>query len=177
MEFNNPFYLNEIMPFCSSLKSGRIEDLTARLPVNTICSENEINSFFGFDLGEERYFFPTCYTLRNRSIPSCILYNWILEGSNDNIRWFEIDKRVHFSKDSKYNLLLEKERELMRKPNQASTWGIDTGKLKNVLRSINIDAVGFRAFRLTQLSSNGNNTYEFSIGSLEFYGKAYGMNW
>ncbi|KAL4487551.1 hypothetical protein ABPG72_017340 [Tetrahymena utriculariae] len=177
IEFSNPFYLNEVMPFCSSLKSGRIEDLTARLSNNTISTENDKNSFFGFDLGEERYFFPTCYTLRNRSMPNCILFNWLLEGSNDNKQWFEIDKRIHFSKDSKYNLLLEKERELLRKPNKSSTWGIDTSKLKETLRTISIDAVGFRAFRITQLSSNGSNTHEFAIGAIEFYGKAYGMNW
>ncbi|KAL4437662.1 hypothetical protein ABPG74_017900 [Tetrahymena malaccensis] len=177
IEFSNPFYLNEVMPFCSSLKLGRIEDLTARLSNNTISTENEKNSFFGFDLGEERYFFPTCYTLRNRSMPNCILFNWLLEGSNDNKQWFEIDKRIHFSKDSKYNLLLEKERELLRKPNKSTTWGIDTSKLKETLRTISIDAVGFRAFRITQLSSNGSNTHEFAIGAIEFYGKAYGMNW
>ncbi|EAR84407.4 BTB And carboxy-terminal kelch protein (macronuclear) [Tetrahymena thermophila SB210] len=177
IQFSNPFYLNEVMPFCSSLKLGRIEDLTARLNNNTISTENEKNSFFGFDLGEDRYFFPTCYTLRNRSMPSCILFNWLLEGSNDNKQWFEIDKRIHFSKDSKYNLLLEKERELLRKPNKSSTWGIDTSKLKETLRTISIDAVGFRAFRITQLSTNGSNTHEFAIGAIEFYGKAYGMNW
>lgn len=137
------------MPFCSSLKSGRIEDLTARLAVNTLCSENEKNSFFGIDLGEERYFFPTCYTLRNRSSPAYILYNWIIEGSNDNQQWFEIDKRINFSKDSKYNLLLEKERELLRKPSHSSTWGIDTNRMKEILTSISINSLGFRMFRIT----------------------------
>lgn len=53
-EFGNPFYASEIMPFCSSLKIGRIEDLTARMSVNTISTENEKNSFIGFDLGDDR---------------------------------------------------------------------------------------------------------------------------
>jgi len=122
------------MPFCSSVKSGRIEDLTGRLPANTISTDNEKNSFFGIDLGEDRFFFPTCYTLRNRSAPFGILYKWVIEGSIDNKLWYVIDKRVHFSKDSTYNLLLEKEREILRKPSKSSTWGIDTTKLKATLK-------------------------------------------
>jgi len=90
---------------------------------------NEPLSFMGLDLGEERYLFPTCYTIRNRISSTHVMLNWVLEGSNNGNDWFILDKRIHFSSDQEFNVVMEKEREMLKIKGGTSTWGIDTNGL------------------------------------------------
>ncbi len=67
----------------------------------------------GVDLGVDRYIFPTSYTIRNRNSTTHVMLNWVLEASIDGIQWMIIDKRIHFSEDSAFNLMMENQRELL----------------------------------------------------------------
>eukprot|EP00826_Nyctotherus_ovalis_P055411 TRINITY_DN7352_c0_g2_i1.p1 TRINITY_DN7352_c0_g2~~TRINITY_DN7352_c0_g2_i1.p1 ORF type:complete len:128 (+),score=16.10 TRINITY_DN7352_c0_g2_i1:75-458(+) len=65
----NPFTLGQVTVFSSSLGHGSLADITGRAAAN--CRTlNEPSSFFGLDLGAERVFRPSCYTIRNRCISS-----------------------------------------------------------------------------------------------------------
>lgn len=52
--------------------------------------------------------------------------------------WFVIDKRIHFSNDSKFNILMEKEREQLKLKGATSTWGIDLNLVSSVLINIKV---------------------------------------
>ena len=65
----NPHSIGQVTAFASSVGYGSLEDIAGRVATN--CRTlNEPLSFFGVDLGPDRVFLPTCYTIRNRNISS-----------------------------------------------------------------------------------------------------------
>lgn len=58
----------------------------------------------GVDLGQNRYLIPKMYSIRNRDTLKHVLLNWYLEASQDQTKWYVIDKRIHLSNDEKINL-------------------------------------------------------------------------
>ena len=66
-QYRNPHELNIVTAFASSISKGQISDFVGRNLVN-LRTENEENSFFGVDLGENRTLVPTAYSIRNRNI-------------------------------------------------------------------------------------------------------------
>jgi hypothetical protein len=56
-----------------------------------LSTSNDKMSSFGVDLGEDRYLYPTAYTIRNRNSSTYVLMNWVLEGSVDGNHFFPID--------------------------------------------------------------------------------------
>lgn len=105
----NPHILQQVKVFSSSLAKGYIYDLVGRNLVN-LRTLNEFNSFFGVDLGEDRFLIPTAYTLRNRNSSSHVLLNWVLEGSNDKIQFEILDSRSFKSNNLEKDEKLENER-------------------------------------------------------------------
>jgi len=74
--WQNPHKIQQVTVFASSVGAGALEDIVGRTATNcrTI---NEYGAFFGIDLGEDRHFLPSRYSLRNRNSTSYILCNWM----------------------------------------------------------------------------------------------------
>lgn len=53
-------------------------------------------SFMGVDLGEDRFIYPTAYTIRNRNSTTYVMLNWVIEASVDGNHFIPIDKRIHY---------------------------------------------------------------------------------
>lgn len=88
----------------------------------------------GVDLGEDRFLYPTAYTIRNRNSSTYVLLNWILEGSADGQHFIPIDKRIHFDpNDSHFNYTIERERENLKERGVATSYSIDENSLRRVL--------------------------------------------
>ena len=74
----NPYSLNQVKVFFSSMGRGSYEDFVGRALVN--CRTlNEPNAFMGIDFGLERILIPSCYTIRNRDSTRHVLLNWVFE--------------------------------------------------------------------------------------------------
>jgi len=124
-------------------------------------------SFFGVDLGEDRFIVPTCYSIKNRNSSSHVMLCWILQGSNDKVNFVTLDTRIFSSNDVKVNNSLEKERSLLKSPNCTSTWGIDQ-KIRDKFPN------GFRYFILKQIDKNSSGGFNLAISGFELYGKGCG---
>ena len=83
----------------SSIRSGKLEDFVGRSASN-LSTNNEKNSYFGVDLGKDRYLFPTAYTIRNRNSTTHVCFNWCFEGSINGTDWYVLDKRINFSESN-----------------------------------------------------------------------------
>jgi hypothetical protein len=164
--FRNPHEIGQIKVFSSSLGKGRLSDLVGKDLVN-LRTLNEPLSYFGIDLGEDRYLLPYCYSIRNRNSSSHVLLCWAFEGSNDKINFHTLDTRIFFSNDTKINQKLEKERSQLKSPTCTSTWGIDP-KIKDKFPK------GFRYFILRQIDKNSSGGYNLAISGLELYGTGIG---
>jgi hypothetical protein len=95
------------------LGRGNVGDFVGRELVN-LRTLNEQFSYFGVDLGEDRYLIPSCYSIRNRSSSSHVMLNWTLEASNDKISFETIDTRCFLTGNEKLDLQLEKDRNLLK---------------------------------------------------------------
>lgn len=107
--YKNPHLIQQTKAFCSSLGKGNVCDLIGRDLVN-LRTLNEPYSFFGVDLGEDRFLIPSAYTIKNRNSSSHVIFNWVLEGSNDKINFEVIDSRNFKSNDLEIDSKLERDR-------------------------------------------------------------------
>ncbi|KAJ4454387.1 putative E3 ubiquitin-protein ligase HECTD1 [Paratrimastix pyriformis] len=74
--------------------NSKASDLTGRQPCASFTADQP-NSWWKIDLGAERLFTPTRYTLRHSNLPAhvaCRLQSWHLEGSVDGVRWRTLDE-------------------------------------------------------------------------------------
>ena len=150
-KYENPHKLKIIKAFGSSLLSGNFYDFVGRKFTN-LSTENEENSFFGIDLGPERYLIPTSYSIKNRDSDTNVLLCWNFQGSNDKINFEILDKRIFMSeKDEKLNDKTRKCRHMLKKPRTTSTWGISKSireKYPNGFRYFLLKPVFFHLFHL-----------------------------
>ncbi|KAJ4459431.1 hypothetical protein PAPYR_4476 [Paratrimastix pyriformis] len=83
---------------CPAIDSGRVSDLTGRHPCTSFTA-NLPNSWWRVDLGAERLFRPTRYTLRHSNLPGnedYRLQSWRLEGSADgSASWRTLDEHTN----------------------------------------------------------------------------------
>ena len=168
--YENPHKLKLIKAFGSSLLSGNFSDFVGRKYTN-LSTENEENSFFGVDLGPNRYLIPTSYSLRNRDSDTNVLLCWNFQGSNDKINFEILDKRIFSSEtDEKLNDKTRKYRHLLKKPKTTSTWGVSK-KIREKYPN------GFRYFLLKQIGKNSSKNYNLAISGFEIYGEGIGSGW
>ncbi|KAJ4455788.1 putative e3 ubiquitin-protein ligase hectd1 [Paratrimastix pyriformis] len=83
--WRNPAEAGWVTATRSSDESGKASDLTGRQPSNSYTG-NQPNSWWQVDLGAERLFRPTRYTLRHSNYPTHVVHrlqSWRLEGSVD----------------------------------------------------------------------------------------------
>ena len=169
-KYENPHKLKLIKAFGSSLLSGNFSDFVGRKFIN-LSTENEENSFFGVDLGPDRYLIPTSYSIKNRDSDTNVLLRWNFQGSNDKINFEILDKRIFMSEtDEKLNEKTRKCRHILKKPKTTSTWGISKSireKFPN----------GFRYFLLKQIGKNSSGNYNLALSGFEIYGEGIGNGW
>ena len=169
-KYENPHKLKLIKAFGSSLLSGNFYDFVGRKFTN-LSTENEENSFFGIDLGPERYLKPTSYSIKNRDSDTNVLLCWNFQGSNDKINFEILDKRIFMSeKDEKLNDKTRKCRHMLKKPRTTSTWGISKSIREKYPN-------GFRYFLLKQIGKNSSKNYNLAISGFKLYGEALGSGW
>jgi hypothetical protein len=93
------------------------------------------------------------------------LLNWQFEASVDMVSWVILDKRVHYP-----------ERDIMRGPpslkvqdltkkEAVSTWGIDPFAVSPLEQE-----QGFKYFRIVQIGTNYEGSYNLALSALEIYG-------
>lgn len=178
-EYENPYTRSQIKVFFSSMGRGSYEDFVGRSLVN--CRTlNEPNAFMGIDFGPDRYLVPTCYTIKNRDSTRHIMLNWLFEGSVDFKTWFILDKRIHKTDDPSYNKIMERERQMIERRGGTTTWSIDQNYLKMAARTLSQhhrDFMGFRFFRVKQISRNSSGADNLALSGIEIYGTAKGLNW
>ena len=169
-QYRNPHELNLVTAFASSLSKGQISDFVGRNLVN-LRTENEENSFFGVDLGENRTLSPTAYSLRNRNSSTHVMLCWNLEASNDKIHFEILDTRIFSNVENpQVHQRLERERNLLKEPGCTSTWGISK-KIKEKFPD------GFRYFLIKQIDKNSNGNYNLTNSGFELYGQGKGKGW
>ncbi|KAJ4455790.1 putative E3 ubiquitin-protein ligase HECTD1 [Paratrimastix pyriformis] len=83
----------------SESSAGKASDLTGRQPCDS-CTNDRPNSWWQVDLGVERLFTPTRYTLRHSNYPGNVkwrLQSWRLEGSVDggDGSWRTLDEHTN----------------------------------------------------------------------------------
>ena len=168
--YRNPHEIGQVKVFASSLGKGQLGDFVGRNLVN-LRTLNEENSFFGVDLGEERFLIPSAYSIRNRNSSSHVMLCWNLEGSNDKMNFEVLDTRIFSNNtNSKYHQNLEKERNLLKQPGCTSTWGVSK-KIREKFPN------GFRYFIVKQIDKNSSGGYNMAISGFELYGEGVGKNW
>ena len=169
-QYRNPHEINMVKAFASSVSKGQVSDFVGRNLVN-LRTENEENSFFGVDLGNNRTLVPTAYSLRNRNSSSHVMLCWNLEASNDRINFEILDTRIFSNTNNpKIHQKLEKERNLLKEPGCTSTWGISK-KIRERFPE------GFRYFLVKQIDKNSNGSYNLAISGFELYGEGKGRGW
>ncbi len=94
--YSNPHVVQQVKAFASSVGAGSVEDFVGRVPTNCR-THNEPFSYFGVDLGQDRKFLPSSYTIRNRASTTHVLLNWNFEGSIDGINWIALDRRIFYT--------------------------------------------------------------------------------
>lgn len=113
INYKNPHLIQQVKAFYSSLGKGNIYDLVGRELVN-LRTLNEPYSFFGIDFGEDRFFIPNAYTIRNRNSSTHVLLNWTLEASNDKVNFEVLDSRNFKSSDLEVDSKLERDRNQLK---------------------------------------------------------------
>ena len=173
----NPAYpgpKQSIKMFASSVGHGFPENVIHPEDKADFKTMNQAFSYLGVELLGGRRLTPTCYTIRNCLSPEkgdsnsecgSTLLNWQFEGSEDMITWTIIDKRVHYP-----------EKHIMKGPpnlavqglsrrGAVSTWGIDSGRL-----SEHEQLNGFKYFRIVQIGTNYEGSYNLALSAFEIYG-------
>lgn len=142
----NPHVLGQVRAFSSSIRAGKVEFFVGREALN-LSTSNEKMSYLGVDLGEDRYLYPTAYSIRNRNASTYVMFNWILEASVDGEHYVRIDMRMHFdAKDERFNRQVEEQREALKVRGATSSYGIDEHIMNKALVDNNFKA--FRFFRI-----------------------------
>ena len=168
--YRNPYEIGQVKVFASSIGKGSPGDFVGRNLVN-LRTMNEEHSYFGVDLGEERFLIPSSYSIKNRNSSGHVMLCWNLEGSNDKVNYEVIDTRIfQNTSNEKFNLSLEKERNLLKQPGCTSTWGVSR-KIRERFPN------GFRYFVLKQIDKNSSGGYNMTISGFELYGEGVGRNW
>ena len=169
-QYRNPHELNLVTAFGSSVSKGQISDFVGRNLVN-LRTENEENSFFGVDLGDNRTLVPTAYSIRNRNSSTHVMLCWNLEASNDKVHFEILDTRIFSNiENPQIHQKLERERNLLKEPGCTSTWGISR-KIKEKFPD------GFRYFLIKQIDKNSNGSYNLTNSGFELYGEGKGSGW
>ena len=169
-QYRNPHELKIVTAFASSLSKGQISDFVGRNLVN-LRTENEENSFFGVDLGENRTLVPMAYSIRNRNSSTHVMLCWNLEASNDKLNFEILDTRIFSNPENpQIHQKLERERNLLKEPGCTSTWGIS----KRVREKF---PDGFRYFLIKQIDKNSNGSYNLTNSGFELYGEGKGSGW
>ena len=169
-QYRNPHELNIVTAFASSLSKGKVSDFVGRNLVN-LRTENEENSFFGVDLGENRTLVPMAYSIRNRNSSTHVMLCWNLEASNDKINFEILDTRIFSNPENpQIHQKLERERNLLKEPGCTSTWGISKKVRENF-------PDGFRYFLIKQIDKNSNGSYNLTNSGFELYGEGKGSGW
>jgi len=106
--WRNPHVLGQVQAFASSLGKGDLQNFVGRTVTNCR-TDDEPFAFFGVDLGLDRSFVPTTYTLRNRNSTTHVLMSWNFEGSRDAKNWATLDSRVYLTNEPEMNETLGKE--------------------------------------------------------------------
>lgn len=153
----NPHTLGEVRAFASSLSFGRIEDFVGRSG-NSLRTGKDDLAFLGLDLGADRLFSPTAYTIMNSINPSYACLNWQFEASVNRSRWKVLDKRVHMTGIPDQDHKSSQEKRILTKRSGTSTWAV-----KNI-------SEGFRYFRIVCLRQNLSGTCCLGISCIELYG-------
>ncbi|EAR87291.2 E3 ubiquitin-protein ligase HECTD1 (macronuclear) [Tetrahymena thermophila SB210] len=171
----NPHVLGQVQAFASTIRAGKIEYFVGR-EIQNFSTCNEKMSFMGVDLGEDRFIYPTAYTIRNRNSTTYVMLNWVLEASADGSHYIPIDKRIHYDpNDSHFNYTTEREREALKERGASSSYSIDEVSLKRILSDHQLK--GFRFFRIVQISKNSHGSDNLSLSGFELYGISYGNSW
>ena len=89
--YRNPHEIGQVKVYCSSIGKGKVSDFVGRELVN-LRTLNEAYSYFGVDLGEDRNLIPSCYSIKNRNSPAHVLLCWVLEASNDKVKFETIGR-------------------------------------------------------------------------------------
>ena len=169
-QYRNPHELKLVTAFASSLSKGQISDFVGRNLVN-LRTENEENSFFGVDLGENRTLVPMAYSIRNRNSSTHVMLCWNLEASNDKLNFEILDTRIFSNPENpQIHQKLERERNLLKEPGCTSTWGISK-KVREKFPD------GFRYFLIKQIDKNSNGSYNLTNSGFELYGEGKGSGW
>jgi hypothetical protein len=124
-QWQNPHATLQCQVYASSLGAGQLEDFVGRVATNCR-TQNEPNSYFGVDIGQDRMLLPTCYTIRNRNSTTHVMMNWQFEGSCDKVNWTVLDRRVYLTGHTEEDLQFEKEQKELCQKGQTSTWAVDT---------------------------------------------------
>lgn len=114
---------------------------------NYINTNDSPNSWFCFEL-KKHQIIPTNYTIRtyNCSPNSAHLKNWILEGSNDNKSWKELDS--------------ENDCQYLNGPNYFHTFPIKNDSNES-----------FKFLRIRETKGDWQNTHYVVLNLIEFYGQ------
>jgi hypothetical protein len=153
--WENPVVGEKVLTFCSSVSSGKVEELAGR-ELNGFRTKNEINSFVGVDLGEGKMLRVTAYTLKNGNSTSNTMICWNFQASNNGSDWVSLDRRNNRqAQDLKY----------LREKGKTSTWGVA------------LQERGYRFFRILMTDKNLADNHMLSLSCFELYGLALGQEW
>lgn len=176
-KYINPYSSGLVKVFFSSINDKCRYDTLVGRQLENCRTGNQMNSYMGVDLGRTRTLVPKNYTIRNRDCGTHVLVNWVLEVSMDYDNWYEIDRRIHQTEKEEYNMLRRKERETLMQKGAITTWVIDSGKLKDIVKLFTIDYKkfkGFRYYRLKQIGMNSHGSYNMALSGFELYGIGHG---
>jgi len=121
---------------------GHVENFATRTPSNCCIPSNQTGSYVCFDLKGHKLR-PKCYTIRDSTGESRQLRNWVLEGSNDNLKW---------------DIIREHKNDPKLTSGMCSSWSLETHM-----------AYGYLRIRVTGKDSTGISFYLCCSG-IEFYG-------
>ena len=120
--------------------------LNEKDPTNEWCSQNYENSSFTIFFYEMKVRM-THYTFKSRTFnPADMPNGWVVEGSDNNKTWIEIDKQ---------------------QTNELQNAGV----IKTF--EINNKKHAFKCFRFTQILPNTNTRNIFSLAKVDFYGEIF----
>ncbi|KAJ4459427.1 putative E3 ubiquitin-protein ligase HECTD1 [Paratrimastix pyriformis] len=148
--WRNPALAGWVIATRSSEYYGKASDLTGRQPCDSYTS-NKPNSWWRVDLGAERLFTPTRYTLRHSNHPSNVEYrlqSWRLEGSVDGAdgSWRTLD--VHTNEPNAF-----------ARPDAMATFAVAPER-----------AFPARRFRVLMTGPSPNGFHCLMLSGLEMYG-------
>lgn len=104
------------------------------------------------------------------------MLNWILEASFNGDDFILIDKRIYYDKNDFYfNNSIKREREELKVNGASASFAINEMNLKRIVTDNRI--IGFRFFRIVQISQNSQGNYHLNLSGFELYGSSFGNGW